>query len=71
MSKSIQFTLNLPPSAADVLNQLAAERGLTRTAVIRQALGYLQVAHEAAKDRKWIGVTSDREGLDTVLVAPL
>jgi hypothetical protein len=66
-----QFTLNLPPEAASVLRRLADERGLTRSAVIRQALGCLQIMHDAGQRGHYTGTTRCREALDVVIVGPV
>lgn len=68
---TVRVNLDIPQPAADVLDRLAGERGLTRPGVIRQALGVLQAMHDGAKDGYITGLTKDRSKLDTVLVAPL
>ena len=68
---SVRVNLDIPQPAADVLDRLAEELGLTRPGVIRQAIGVLQAMHDGAKDGFITGMTRDRSKLDTVLVAPL
>ncbi len=69
MSK--RLNLRLPPEIADVMDRLADERGLTHTAVVRQALGVLQAMHDGAKQGHYTGLTKNREDLEILLVAPL
>lgn len=66
-----RVNLDIPPAANDVLKRLSAERGVSKPAVIRQALGVLQAMHDGAKEGYITGLTRDRSKLDTVLVAPL
>jgi len=66
-----RVNLDIPPAAHGVLSRLAKERGLSKPAVIRQALGVLQAMHDGAKDGYLTGMTKDRSKLDSVLVAPL
>ena len=47
-----RLTLRLPPEIMSVMERLAQERGLTHNVVVRQALGILLVAHDAA-NREW------------------
>ena len=71
MVVSKRVNLHLPPNAIAVLDRLATERCLTRTATVRQALGVLQVCHDATRDGLLVGTSADREKLNTVLIAPL
>ena len=71
MADPIRIHMDIPPEAAVVLDRLAKERGLTRAAVIRQAVGVLQAMHDGAKDGYLTGLTKDRQAMDTLLVAPL
>lgn len=68
---SVRVNLDIPRPAADVLERLAKERGLSKPAVVRQAIGILQAMHDGAKEGFTTGMTRDRSKLDTVLVAPL
>ena len=69
MSK--RLNLRLPPEINAVMDRLALERGITHTAVVRQALGVLQAMHDGAKEGRYTGLTTQRENLETLLVAPL
>ena len=71
MSGSVRVNLDIPQEAAVVLDRLADERGLTRTALVRQAIGVLQAMHDGAKAGQYTGLTSRREDLETLLIAPL
>lgn len=71
MIGSTRVNLHLPPEIAAVMDRLADERGLTRTALVRQALGVMQVCHDAAKAGKHVGVSRSRDNLEIIIVAPL
>jgi len=62
--------LNLQVSAElnNVLEDMANSSGSTKTDVIRQALALMEFAHAAKKRGKYIGLASDPEKLDTVVV---
>lgn len=68
---SVRVNLDIPGPASEVLTRLAKERGLSKPALVRQAIGILQAMHDGAKDGYVTGMTKDRAKLDTVLVAPL
>lgn len=68
---SVRVNLDIPRPAADVLERLAEERGLSKPATLRQAIGILQAMHDGAKEGFITGLTKDRSKLDIVLVAPL
>jgi Ribbon-helix-helix protein, copG family len=67
----VRVNLHLPADAAVTMDRLALERGLTRTAVMRQALGVLQVLHDGTKSGNYAGLTPHRENLETLIIAPL
>lgn len=67
----IRITLRLPLSADPVLTRMCKERGMTRTALMRQAFGIYQTLHDGCKDGTYVGFTKDREALETVLLLPL
>lgn len=71
MNVQKRVVIDLSDPAAEVMIRLAEERGLSRPALIRQALGILQAMHDGAKEGYLTGLTKDRKKLDTVLVAPL
>lgn len=66
-----RINLRLPPEITEIMTRLAAERGLSHTAVVRQALGVLQAMHDGAKEGCYTGLTKRRENLETLLVTPL
>jgi predicted transcriptional regulator len=66
-----RLNMRLPIEVRTTVDRIAGERGLTRTAVMRQALGLFQAAHDGAKQGHYIGLTKNPENLDTLLVAPL
>lgn len=73
MSGEIRYDIKLRVSraTADTIDRLALERKLPRNALVLQALGVLQLAHDAAKEGYYHGLTKDRAKLDTVLIAPI
>lgn len=71
MAEDIRINLSLPAVASDLIDRLCAERHVTRPTLIRQALGILQVVHDAALEGHYVGTTRDRESLETVIVVPV
>ena len=71
MVGSTRVNLHLPPEIAAIMDRLAEERGLTRTSLVRQALGVMQVCHDAGKDGLLVGTCRNREHLETVIASPL
>jgi hypothetical protein len=71
MGVQTRIVIDLSEPAATVLVRLAKERGLSRPALVRQAIGVLQAMHDGAKEGYLTGLTKDRAKLDSVLVAPL
>jgi Ribbon-helix-helix protein, copG family len=68
---SVRINLDLPKASGATLDRLCEERSLSRAALLRQALGVMQVFHDATREGRYVGTTKDREALDTVIVAPL
>jgi hypothetical protein len=68
---SIRLVTEVPSHIAAIVDQIAVERGLSRSGLVRQALGVIQAMHEGAKHGLHTGMTRDREKLDTLLVGPL
>ena len=71
MAEIVRVNLHLSPASAGVMDRLATERGLTRAALIRQALGVMQAMHDATREGLLVGATPHRENLQTVFVSPL
>lgn len=69
--ESTRLAVDVPLHVATIVDRIAAERGLTRSGLVRQALGVIQAMHEGAKEGLHTGMTRDREKLDTLLVGPL
>ena len=67
----LNISLFVSPHTAAAIDRLARERNVQRTGLVLQALGLLHAAHDANKAGKYVGVTTVRDRLDTVLVAPL
>lgn len=71
MSDSIRCNLYFPSSVIAVADRLAAEQGLSRKALFVRALGVLQALHEGSRDGMHVGLSRDREKLDTILIWPI
>ena len=67
----VDISLRVSRATADTIDRLGDERNIPRTGLVLQALGLLQVAHDAAKDGFYHGLSKDRSKLDQVLVGPL
>lgn len=67
----INVSLQVSPATAITIDRLAKERNVPRTGLFLQALGVLQAMHDGSKDGQYVGLTRDREKLDTVLVMPI
>lgn len=67
----VDIQLNIGPVELATIDRIAKERKLPRNGLVLQALGFLQVAHEANKVGKFVGVTPYRDRLETVIVGTL
>lgn len=67
----VDVSLNLEPGDIEAIDQLARERNIPRNGLVLQALGFLQVAHRAGKEGKFVGVTPYRDRLETVIAGNL
>jgi hypothetical protein len=68
MDDDIRINLHLPASAGATIDRLCRERNLSRTALVRQALGVFEVVHDATKRGHFVGIVDDYEKLHTVLL---
>jgi putative ubiquitin-RnfH superfamily antitoxin RatB of RatAB toxin-antitoxin module len=72
VSKSHQrLSVYLPLNAADRLRDIAIARGMGVNDVMRLALGLLDMTEQARLQGHYVGIASDRENLDTVMVVPI
>lgn len=71
MSDSVTIQFRAAPAVRDTLDQLSASHGLTRSALIRRALGIMAAVDEARSYGRYVGSTRDREALETVIVPPV
>ena len=71
MSESVQVLIRLPRAAKDVADLIALERGVSKSTLFRQALGFMQCVHEAGKRGDYVGTTPDREALRQIISGPL
>lgn len=73
MSDTVQVDVRLRFDRSELatIDRIARERKVPRNCLVMQALGFLQVAHEANKAGKFVGVSEFRDRLDTVIVGTL
>ena len=67
----IRVQVDFSPDVAAVIDELKTEEGLCRTAVLRKAVGVYHAMRQEVKAGRFVGVTTDREALDGVLISPL
>jgi hypothetical protein len=67
----LRLILRLPKSAEPMLDRICKERKLTRSALARLAIGMFQTCHDANREGLYLGLTTDRQALETVLILPL
>ena len=67
----VRINLHLPATAEAMIDRLCSERKVARTTLVRQALGVLQVVHEAQARGKYVGTTRDIEQLEMVIATPI
>jgi hypothetical protein len=58
-----RFTASLPPPQNDALNAMAAETGLSKNDLIRNAVALLNVAFKARKKGFELAVINDDDGV--------
>jgi hypothetical protein len=71
MKEITRLTFEIPTHILPAVDRVAAERGVSRTTLLRQGLGVIQTMHEAAKDGFHAGLVRDKRKLDTLLVSPI
>ena len=71
MTEFARLAIDVPKPLMAVIDSIAGERGITRSGLVRQALGVIKTMHEASVDGHHIGIVRDRTKLDTLLIAPL
>lgn len=71
MTAFTRIAIDVPTPVATIVDRIAAERGVTRTGIVRHALSLLSAMHEGTKDGLHAGLVHDKRKLDTLLVAPL
>lgn len=63
-----RFNFKFPHPVAARLREMSRQRGGSITNTVQVALGLLDVVQRAGAEGKYVGITSDREKLDTVMV---
>jgi hypothetical protein len=71
MSEKRRWNMYFPLPVADLIDATAAELGLSRTAVVRRALGIMQAVDQEKQAGRYVGSSRDREALDVVIVGPV
>lgn len=66
--ETARINLNISAKLHTELEQMADEQGVSRTELIRRALGLMKVAHQARKNGKFVGIADKAAKLDTVIV---
>ena len=70
-AEKVRLNLELSRALNDRLDEMARNSGSTMTDVVRQAFALLEFAHAGKLKGQHIGLTSDPEKLDTVVVGLL
>ena len=71
MAGKVRLNLQVSTELNTVLEEIADSSGGTKTDVIRQALALMQVAYNAKRNGKHIGLVSDADRLDTEIIGLL
>ena len=71
MSGTVQVNIRISPAELAAADRIARERSVSRTTVLRQALGFLQVAHDAGQRGHYVGTHPDREAFQQIIIGPL
>ena len=67
----LRVNMSLSGNCGEVLDRLCAEKDLTRPQIVRQALGIMQMVHDAQKRGHFVGITDDYTKLHTVLYSAI
>lgn len=70
MSETVQLSFRVPAHVKSVFDALARDRGLPRSLVFRQLVGFGQAVEEARSNGRWVGTTPNREALEQVIIPP-
>lgn len=65
---SVRFNVVLSPELAAVIEEVAKSSHTSKTAVIRQAIALMKLAHDEKKKGKHLGFASSTSQLDTEIV---
>ncbi len=68
LHRPVTMTLTLSPQAADMIDLLSSELGMTRDAVIAQSIMLMKVASDAIMSGKSFGVASSPDSLEVEVV---
>ncbi len=64
----VRLNMVLSKDAAEALEEIAAASDATKSAVIRQAIVLLKLAHDEKKKGRHLGFTSSSDKLDTEII---
>lgn len=56
--KKVRLTLDVSEGLNEIIEDIAAETGSTKSEVLRKALAMLDVAHKAVREGKEVSITS-------------
>lgn len=68
---TIYTNFRIPSHTVEVIDALAERLQISRPAVIRRAIGVLQVFEHETRAGRYVGASDDREAFKTVFVAPV
>lgn len=71
MTEFTRIAVDVPTPVITIVDRIAGERGLTRSGLVRLALGIVQMMHDGSKEGLHTGMVRNRKHLQTLLVAPL
>lgn len=71
MAEIVRCNLYFPSSTVESVDRMAERRGVSRTTMVRIALGVLQAADDGAANGQTLVLTRRQLSDDVVLVAPL
>jgi predicted transcriptional regulator len=68
MAEKVRLSLELSRELDEMLQEMADESATTKSEVLRRALALAKVAHDARKEKRYLGLVDDRRKLDTEIV---
>lgn len=66
--KKVKLSLELSRELDQMLQEIAEESATTKSEVLRRALALAEIAHDARREKRFLGLVDDRRKLDTEIV---